>query len=335
MSSAARTADVVGVFGRVRLGYVLVQSMRMDAWRRFGVEGLGLHMDGLAGGGTGFRIDAHQRRLIVVPGGAEDVEALGWQVDDRETLDMIVARLGARGVRVEQGSAAEADLRGVDDFVRFVGPKKQAMELFTRPVISSEPLSMRASGFVTGASGMGHLAIVSREPEAFQIFWQEVFDARVSDRIEDRLNGVDMDFTFLRLNERHHTVAIASTRSPRLNPMRNKIHHLNLQAAALEDVISAYLRCRGLGVPIASAIGQHPNDKELSFYAVTPSGFEMELGWNPIVVTDEPGWSEGRYRGISRWGHFPENLTLGLKLSQLGRGLWSLTRPEHVVGKSR
>jgi hypothetical protein len=30
--------------------------------------------------------------------------------------------------------------------------------------------------------------------------------------------------------------------------------------------------------------GQHTNDKELSYYAMTPSGFEWEVGWNPIIV---------------------------------------------------
>ena len=46
----------------------------------------------------------------------------------------------------------------------------------------------------------------------------------------------------------------------------------------------------------------------------TPSGFEMELGWNPIVV-DERAWSTTTYRGISLWGHRPENLTLRARLA--------------------
>jgi hypothetical protein len=63
---------------------------------------------------------------------------------------------------------------------------------------------MATSGFATGAGGMGHIAITSREPESLLEFWQSIFDARVSDRIEDRLDGIGFDFTFLRLDERHH-----------------------------------------------------------------------------------------------------------------------------------
>ncbi len=46
------------------------------------------------------------------------------------------------------------------------------------------------------------------------------------------------------------------------------------------------------------AVGQHTNDKELSYYAMTPSGFEWEVGWNPIAV-DEKTWEPTAYQGIS------------------------------------
>lgn len=323
------------IFARVRLGYVLVDSNRLDEWRRFGVDGLGLHADRVAAGAIAFRMDAHARRLIVRPGGAEDVSALGWQVDDDAVLEEIVSRLRARGIPALEGSPAEAHLRGVARLVAFTGPKRQTIELFTRPMLTPAPLQMRASGFLTGAGGMGHVAIITREPEAALAFWEDVFDARVSDRIEDRLDGVHMDFTFLRLNERHHSVAIAATRGVRINPLRNKIHHLNLQAQRLDDVTDAYLRCRKMGYSIANAIGQHPNDRELSFYVVTPSGFEMELGWNPLVVADEAAWQQATYRGISLWGHFPENLSTRVKLARLRRGLASLARKEHRAGTAR
>lgn len=33
------------LFGRVRLGYVLIESCKTDAWRRFAADGIGLHVD--------------------------------------------------------------------------------------------------------------------------------------------------------------------------------------------------------------------------------------------------------------------------------------------------
>ena len=87
---------------------------------------------------------------------------------------------------------------------------------------------MRASGFVTGTMGLGHFAMTTREPEAALAFFQTLFDARLSDTIEDKLNGVTLELSFLRLNPRHHSVAIAATRGTRMNPLRTAIHHLNL-----------------------------------------------------------------------------------------------------------
>lgn len=318
------------IFGRVRLGYVLVESRRLDAWRRFGADGLGLHLDSGADGDAVFRMDAHQRRLVVAEGPAEDVTALGWQVDDLETLREIRARLGAHGVEVTEGDTEAARLRGVDSFWRCTGPKRLSIELFTSPVPGSGRLSMATSEFVTGAGGMGHVAITTREPGTMLEFWRTIFDARVSDRIEDRLDGIGFDFTFLRLNERHHSVAIAATRGLRIDPIRTRIHHLNLQAATLDDVVAGYLRCRELGFRIANAIGQHPNDRELSFYVESPSGFEIELGWNPIVVHDERAWQTAMYRGISLWGHQPANLDAATRLRRAARGLASLARPEFM-----
>jgi hypothetical protein len=81
---------------------------------------------------------------------------------------------------------------------------------------------------------------------------------------------------------------------------------------------------------MANGIGQHPNDRELSFYVVSPSGFEMELGWNPIAV-DERDWRPQRYRGISLWGHRPENLTLTNRVGRMARGVSSLANREYTV----
>jgi hypothetical protein len=66
----------------------------------------------------------------------------------------------------------------------------------------------------------------------------------------------------------------------------------------------------------------------LSFYVESPSGFEIELGWNPIVVQDEQAWQIAMHRGISLWGHQPMNLGAVTRIRRAGRGLVSLTRRE-------
>jgi 2,3-dihydroxybiphenyl 1,2-dioxygenase len=329
-------AQVTSLFGRISLGYMVIESRKLAEWQRFATDGLGLHAERVEGDALALRIDAHQRRLIVRDGAAEDVTAIGWQLHDEHALQRVLKRLRGAQIDVREVSGAEAADRGVEQLWAFAGPKRLRFELFTRPLLAERPLQMQASGFVTGAMGLGHFAMTTREPEAALRFFQNTFDARLSDTIEDRLNGVTLELSFLRLNERHHSVALAATRGKRMNPLRTAIHHLNLQTKSLDDVTEAYRRLRGMGYAIANAIGQHPNDRELSFYVASPSGFEVELGWNPIVVSEEAEarWQPGHYQGISLWGHFPESLTLGSRLGQMGRGLASLTRKEYTVGAS-
>ncbi|RJF89295.1 extradiol ring-cleavage dioxygenase [Oleomonas cavernae] len=325
-------SDATDIFGAVAMGYVIVESNRLDDWRRFLKQGLGLHETAADGNALAFRIDAHARRFMVRRGNAEDVTVSGWQVRDEATLDIIRRRLADRNIEIEASSAEDAAFRGVKSFIRVKGPKGMAIELFTRAVTTDEPLNMLPSGFVTGPSGMGHFAITSKQPEKLLRFWQEIFDARLSDRISQEMSGITLDITFLRLNERHHSIAVAATRGLRLDPIRTRIQHMNLLVETLEDLSGTFERLTDLGYGMAHEIGQHPNDREVSFYVLTPSGFELELGWNALRV-EEAGWKQGYYNAISVWGHKPEKNTpldkFLLNLGNFRRGIRSLFATEY------
>lgn len=322
------------IFGSVRMGYAVIESNKLKQWKIFLQQGLGLHFnaDEKSINEMSFRMDNHAKRLIVQKGDSEDFIALGWQVADQQTLDIILARLAEREIVVEKSSLAEAEQRGVKAFWRILGPKKQNIELFIQADLTEQPLQMLSSGFITAQAGMGHVAITSRKPLKMQRFWQEIFSARVSDYVEQEMSGVTLDVTFLRLNERHHSVAIATTREITLDPIRTKVQHMNVQAASLDDLSQAFQRCKQLGYEMAHEIGQHPNDKELSFYVISPSGFEIEFGWAPLVV-DERTWKPTKYFAISSWGHKPENPTklymFSTNLSNLKQGISTVIHPEY------
>ena len=108
------------------------------------------------------------------------------------------------------------------------------------------------------------------------------------------------------------------------------MQHLNIQVAELDDLAQSFERVCELGFHMALGVGQHTNVKELSYYAQTPSGFEWEVGWNPIVV-DESTWGPSTHRGISIWGHKPVGQTIVDKLAFLGQGAESLLHNENVV----
>lgn len=162
------------VFGRVHLGYVVVETQRFTDWRRFGADAVGLHVDELTRDTMRFRLDDHECRFLLRRGPAEDVTAVGWQVDDHETFDAILARVTAAGVPVVEGSDQECALRGVERLWRFPGPKGVATEIFTTPLRTAAPLQMQMSQFVTGDAGMGHLAITTKDAAALHRYYEAV-----------------------------------------------------------------------------------------------------------------------------------------------------------------
>jgi 2,3-dihydroxybiphenyl 1,2-dioxygenase len=314
-------------FGSIRLGYAVIESMKLDLWRKFAAEGIGLHVEELGPHTLSFRVDQHERRILVREGPAEDITSIGWEFDDDGVLLAVETRLHEQGTALTTGSADEARLRGVDRYRYFDGPKGLKMELFTAPRQTHHALNMLTSGFVTGEGGLGHVAVTTRRPEKLIDQLESVFGARVSDRIFGRVSGIELELTFLRLNERHHSVAVAATRGVRVDPVKKRVQHLMLQVASFDDVTEAYARCKALGFRIALGMGQHPNDQEVSFYVVSPSGFEIEIGWNPILVV-ESDWSPKVYDATSIWGHKPEDATLGDTARRVGAAIASLFASE-------
>ena len=323
-----RQRTVASVYGAVQLGYALINSPRLPEWRRFGAEGIGMALADSEPDTLAFRTDDHARRLIIRRSPREDL-SLGWQIAGPNELNTILGRLAARGVKVEEVGGDEAGLRGVERIWRFVGPKNTAFELFLEPKLASDPPKVLGSGFVTGERGMGHVAISTLKPDAMIAFWREIFDARISDYILDRIGGVNLKFTFLRVNPRHHSVAVAATRGLAMDPFATKIQHLEMQVPTLEDVGEAYRRCRSLGIRIMMAVGQHPNDRDVSFYSMSPSNFYFELGWSSRGDEDIEFQPQSTYQGVSLWGHKPQDQTLGDKLGQMRNAVASLFRQEY------
>ncbi|MBY6364627.1 VOC family protein [Rhodococcoides corynebacterioides] len=319
------------VFGNVHLGYIVIETQRFSEWRRFGRDAIGMHLDEISHDVIRFRLDDHQARFILTRGPAEDVVALGWHLDDHESFDRVVARVTDRGVPAVDGAPEDAAVRGVQRLVRFPGPNNLTQEIFTSANTTDEPLFMsNRGGFVTGASGMGHVAITSTKPHQMRGYYNTVFDARLTDYIDETISGAKLKIRFLRVNERHHSIAIANVQTAPINPIRTRVQHLNIEVATLDDMTAAYQRVKQLGFDMALSVGQHTNDRELSFYARTPSGFEWEVGWNPVVV-DEKTWEPSTHQGISIWGHTPVGQTIIDKLDQFRLGARSLRRDEDVV----
>lgn len=66
-----------------------------------------MHLDETLPDVARFRLDGNECRFLLQRGPAEDTTALGWEIDDHETLDVIAARVTGHGVPITEGTAEE------------------------------------------------------------------------------------------------------------------------------------------------------------------------------------------------------------------------------------
>jgi len=285
-----------------RLGYLGLEVSDVPAWERFAVDMLGLTVgERRSDGSVTLRLDDQAQRIVLHPGPADDLAYVGFEVDDERALREMATRLGAAGFRAEDAGADDARRRHAARLCRVTDPGGVPVELFYGPERAATPFAspLAPSGFVTGDEGLGHVVLSAADAAATERFYREILGMRLSDRVTAEVApGFSITITFLHANPRHHTVAFAA------GPLPKRIHHFMLEARAMEDVGHAYDRCLDAGVPIASTLGMHPNDRMFSFYAWTPSGFQVEFGWGGRKV-DDATWEPATYDRVSVWGHRP------------------------------
>jgi 2,3-dihydroxybiphenyl 1,2-dioxygenase len=281
------------------LGYVGFQVSDIDAWRRFAVDILGLQPAARPDGSIDLRMDAYATRIRLIPGPQDDIAYAGWEVRDAAALDLVVDRLAAAGVTALRASRAEAADRFVQDMVRFTDPEGLPCEAFYGPLQRTNqpflsPLGVR---FKTGRQGIGHIVLIAKDAKAQEAWWCDVMGFRLSDYIHTEVvKGRPVSFTFMRCNDRHHSLALAQI------PIPKKLQHFMIEVESIDDVGRALYRCQDAGVHISLTLGRHSNDEMLSFYPLTPSGFDIEYGWGGLAVDDET-WHVLTHDKNSAWGH--------------------------------
>ncbi len=249
------------------------------------------------------RMDAQAQRLVLTQGPADDCACLGWQSPNAQSVQLFAEHLERLGVRHAWGSDDELALRGVDRLVHFQDPMGNRHEVYCSPFVAPERFisAQVASGFVTGAGGMGHAVFEAPDPDATVDFAQRVLGLRLSDQLRMQLTAeFTLKVTFMHINPRHHSLVVA----PAQPGARRRLHHLMLEVGDVNDVGLARDRSVTAGHAVQMDIGQHPNDGMISFYGRTPSGFLVEVGHGGVQV-DDARWQVTTFSRISNWGHRP------------------------------
>jgi 3,4-dihydroxy-9,10-secoandrosta-1,3,5(10)-triene-9,17-dione 4,5-dioxygenase len=289
------------------LGYVGVNATRVDAWDPVAAEVFGFQpVDGppgaadVAAGTRYYKLDGHSWRVAVHPSSTDGFAYAGWELADPASFADAVASVRACGVSVTLVDGPDRVARGVQELARFHDPFGNTHELFWGPHTDEFAFASPAgvSGFVTDGVGLGHvLYVVPSRVEAVD-FFSRALGFRLTDQFVWGPNGA----SFMHATPRHHSIAFIDLPLPG-GPGLN---HFMVEALTLEDVGCAFDRARAAGVPIINSLGQHYNDPMLSFYVVSPGGFNIEFGWKGLMI-DESTWTVRTYTGRGElWGHTGE-----------------------------
>jgi 2,3-dihydroxybiphenyl 1,2-dioxygenase len=271
----------------------------LEAWSRFGSDVLGLMPADAPEGALRFRTDAQSWRVSVEQGAEDDIDFVGFEVSGPNALAEMAARLIAAGVPLGNDDEVLAGERGVTGLVSCRDPQGLRVEIYYGPTERHEtPFASKAvSGFVTGEEGIGHVVLTTSDIAGSRAFYQDLLGFRLSDIIRMPVGPkMAIEMEFYHCNPRHHTLALVPVPAPK------RLHHFMLQVNTLDEVGFALERAEAAGVPITATLGKHTNDHMVSFYARTPSGFEVEYGFGARTV-DDATWRVARHDAPSSWGH--------------------------------
>lgn len=292
------------------LGYVVLDTTNLAAWRHYLREVVGAMVVDGAGGTLRVRIDERDCRLLLREAATEKLAAMGWVLRDEAAYTQALARAREAGLQVAEGSADDCAARRVNGFFAIVDPAGHRHELAWGPLVNfREPFvsPVGVPSFVTGLDGLGHLVITCQPSQyaATRRFLMEVLGLSLANFRRQSLGEhspvrfpIDWYHTG---NGRQHSIGLAAS-------MPEGVHghgcrHINLEVPDIDDVGRALDRTEAHGVRIVRSLGRHVNDKAISFYMASPGGCLIEYGcsaprrdWSQEVACDDGGAG-------SVWGH--------------------------------
>jgi 3,4-dihydroxy-9,10-secoandrosta-1,3,5(10)-triene-9,17-dione 4,5-dioxygenase len=284
------------------LGYIKIQTADIERWRTFAFDVLGFAQgSGPDPDALYLRMDERPARIIVVPGDADQVVHVGWEVRDGLALQRVRDTLERAGVAVKPLSVEEADERRVEDVFAFTDPTGTPSEVFFGPALDHSPVvTPHGATFVTGTQGLGHVVLPTMDPAGAFAFYSETlgFLPRGAMRLPAPPEFGPLRIRFFGVNERHHSMALC----PAPHGGAPGLVHIMVEVDSLDAVGRALDRVVKQGFSLSSTLGRHTNDKMVSFYVRAPGGWDIEFGTEGMKV-DETYYTAEEITSDSYWGH--------------------------------
>ncbi|WP_236792261.1 VOC family protein [Amycolatopsis sp. GM8] len=286
------------------LGYLGLGVRDLGAWEHYATDILGMQAEHTDSDGTPtllLRMDERRYRLALTAG-EDELTYVGWEVAGPDELDAVVRTLDAAGVAHKE-DAALAELRGVRRLVSCTDPAGVTLEFHYGATAPKLPfVSPTGATFVTTTPdgrdlGLGHVVVTCADPDTAIAFYRDVLGFKISDYIVP-IPGLVL--TFLHVNPRHHSLAVAPNRPGA--DTKTEINHFMIEVADVDTVGRALDKVHAQKIQKLATLGRHTNDKMLSFYMHSPSGFGVEYGTQGLLIDDD-NWSVVTYDAAAYWGH--------------------------------
>ena len=286
------------------LSYVIIETVQPEKWDHFLTQIAGvMRAHDAADGAALYRIDQRPFRFRIERSTQDWFKVAGYEVSDGSALETLASAISASGRLVDEFSAQDCMLRGVAAGFRTSDPAGNGLEFFHGDSCADTPFisPIGVPNFVTGEMGMGHAVFSAPSFQEVLAFHRDVVGFHETDMPAFHLMGPDappMHFAFLHAdNGRHHSIAFGEGPIPPSGAV-----HIMLEYPNLVEVGKAHDRMKQFGYAESATFGQHCNDETVGFYVQTPSGFDLELGCDSLVI-DPANWQVTRHEGISIWGH--------------------------------
>lgn len=286
------------------LGYVVIETAQPEKWDHFLTQIAGvMRAPDAADGAALYRIDQRPFRFRIERSTRDWFKAAGYEVSDGSALETLASAIRTSGRPVDEFSAQDCVSRGVAAGFRTSDPAGNGLEFFHGDSRADTPFisPIGVPDFVTGEMGMGHAVFSAPNFQEVLAFHRDVVGFHETDMPAFHLMGPEappMHFAFLHAdNGRHHSIAFGEGPIPPSGAV-----HIMLEYPNLVEVGKAHDRMKQFGYAESATFGQHFNDQTVGFYVQTPSGFDLELGCDSLVI-DPANWQVTRHEGISIWGH--------------------------------
>lgn len=271
--------------------YVRLGTADLDAAVRYSTQILGLELARSDGKTAYLRSDNRDHTLVYKVGDPQD-HAVGFELRNRQELDLAASELDNAGRSVRAGTRAEAEQRAVDAFVSFEDLNGNTIELVVQPHHSGRRYFPSRDAGITGFS---HIGLHSAAPRRDEAFWTGVCNARVSDWIGEA--------PLLRIDPVHHRIALFPSQ-------RRGVQHINHQVESIDDIMRSWYFLKEKNVRIRFGPGRHPTSGAMFLYFDGPDGMVYEYSSGVRMITDEEGYRPRQFPAVftsfCAWGSKPD-----------------------------